>query len=789
MKISLNWLNEILDSKLEAKTLEEILTSRGIEVENIEDKSFNNIVVGQIIKKEKHPDADKLSLLTVDVLTEKLQIVCGASNMKEQDKVLVALVGAKLPNGLEIKKSKIRGVESFGMCCSTSELGLSNESSGIMILESGVKTGDSANKVLNADVILDLAISPNRGDLLSHFGVAREIASFLNKKIDFSYKKKSEYNFLKNHLKVKIDSDLCPRYIGRVFKNIKIKKSPEWLVNKLSSIGLRSINNIVDITNYIMHEMGQPLHAFDLSKIEGGINVRTSKEEELELLDGSVSKLKSNDLVIADDKKVLAVAGIMGGNHSSINESTKDIFLECAIFNPSSVRLTARRLNLSTDSSFRFERGVDYSLMTDVVERATDLIVELADCDEVSELIDIIKIKNKEVKIDFDKADLSSFLGFSIEDEKIISLLRSLGFVYEKGSFIVPSYRNDVRIKEDIYEEIARLYGFDNIPINIPLFKLDTNFNDKYDNLGSDLRTLLKNLGYLETINYSFVPKEFNEILGESESISLINPISENMKYMRTSLIPSLLENIRYNFNRRNLNIKIFEIGKIYFSKGEFKKPRYDETVAREENHICGVLTGNVLDNLDWSGKEEKLSFYHLKGEVNLLLKSLKIPNWDFIDSKTKYLHPGFSSDIKCCGKICGFLGKVHPNIAKHFDLEDVYIFDLNLDLIKDFYNSNTYFKEIPKFPSVRRDVSFLISEKISNREIIDFIKKLKISDIYDFNVFDLYRGEGIEKGLKSMTYYFIFSNNEKTLTDKEVDQNMDNIIKNLKREFLVEIR
>ena len=811
MRISLNWLGTFLDiDKSKAVLIADSLTNRGIEVEAIEfqGKGLEKVVVGKIITKDKHPNADKLSVLSVDVGKETLQIVCGASNMKAGDKVAVSLVGAVLPNGLTIKKSKIRDVESSGMCCSTSELALSKESSGIIILPENVKVGIPAAEALSLDdVFIDVATPPNRGDVLGYIGIAREVASILGQKVNYPVTDVKATAKGTGGLEVEIKDERCHRYIGRLIKGVKIKPSPDWMVRRLDAAGLRSINNIVDITNYVMLETGHPLHAFDLRHVsDSKIIVRSAKEnEKIKLLDETEKKLKASDMMITDPKKVLAIAGVMGGIESGISDDTTDIIIECACFDPSAIRLTSKFHNILTDSSYRFERGADVGFMRQVMERTTALYKELADPKDIYESVDVISNKRSDRVVELTAKSASDFIGIDITDTEIEKLLTPIGFnISKKGSALsitVPSFRNDVTMKVDIYEEIARLNGYDKIPAELPPVVISAEFNDgtNDERLKNNIRNILKGFGYLETITYSFVPDNYHTLLGFSDNdvIKLKNPITETMKVMRASLVTSMLESVRYNFNQRNMDLRFFEIGRTYLSiKNAGQRPSPTETVANEQEYVCGVCTGNIVDTADWTRgtKPEGCDFYIVKGEIFALLTGLRVPNFEFVDinpEKAKYLHPGASCAIKCCGKECGYIGKVHPDLAHKFDLgdSDLYIFELAFDHLRLVANAGMSSKDLPKFPLIRRDLSFMVPIEIRDAQIRTSIKKAGALSLKDYGVFDLYKGKGIPEGQKSMAYYFVFGSDERTLSDSEVDGSMLKIIDGLKKEFLINIR
>lgn len=813
MKFSINWLKDFIEvDNSQAEFIADSLTNRGIEVESIEaqGKGLDNIVVGQIITKQKHPDADKLSLLSVDVAKETLQIVCGASNMKEGDKVAVSLIGAKLPNGLEIKKTKIRGVESFGMCCSLTELKMAEDSDGIIILPKDAKVGAPITEALELDdVIIDIATAANRGDILGMLGISREVGSILGKKPELKFKDTVQYQKEHGPLAVEIQDKRCRRYIGRYIEGVKIKPSPRWMCKKLEAVGLRPINNLVDITNYVMYELGQPLHVFDARMVSGKkIIVRSAREgEKIKLLDGTEKALLSKDLLITDEKHPLAIAGVMGGEDSGVFDSTTDVILECAYFDPSSIRVTAKKHGISTDSSYRFERGVDYDLMRDVVERATLLIKELGEPDKIYEPLDVIADAKKNRSIKISARAAADFLGMEIDPGVIVACLKSIGFeaVSNQDSINVeiPSWRGDVTLQADIYEEVVRVYGYDKVPAELPPVAVSPDFENlpNIDVVNSRARHSLKGLGYLEAITYTFVPDTYHGIMGykDDEVIKVLNPIAETMKVMRVSMIPGLLNAVKNNFNHRNMDLKLFEIGKTYHPKREQDnygdRPSPSQSIAGEQGVLCMVLCGNVNEKENWKAqKDRKVDFYTAKGDLNSLLENLRVPSYELQPLKNgeaRYLNPGAAATIKCCGRPCGYIGKLHPEMNDKFDLEgaDIYLIELHLDVLKDVFGSTPVFKELPKFPNIRRDLSFISDLKVNDADIMQAIKKARVAGLKEYGVFDLYKGKGVPEGKKSMAYMFIFGSDERTLTDTEVDGSMKIVSELLKSEFSIEIR
>jgi len=813
MKISLKWLRDFVDIDLDnAMVLADGLTNRGLEIEGVvsQGKGLEHVVVGKIQEKQKHPDADKLSVLKVNIGSDVLQIVCGASNMKEGDKVAVALVGANLPNGMEIKRSKIRGVESCGMCCSMSELKLAEESNGIIILNGDPRPGSFVTDAMQLDdVIFEVATPPNRGDLHGMLGIAREVSALVERPLmqkTVAVVKSDDKS--SGGLNVEIKDKRCRRYIGRYIKGVKVKQSPEWLAKRLEAVDLRPINNLVDITNYVMLELGHPLHVFDAAQVNNKkIIVRSAVDkEEITLLDGNKKTLSSKDMLICDDKRALAVAGVMGGLDSGITGNTVDVIVECAYFEPSAIRATSKSIGVVSDSSFRFERGVDFDFMQSVVERTTALIKELAEAEAVYEMVDVVAEPKKPFAITISEQAVSDFLGVHVKENIIIQKLEAIGFKVkpEKGilNVTVPMFRGDVTMPADISEEISRLVGYNSIPSELPLVTIDPNFKVMSEGveLKQKLRYIMKGLSYNEAITYSFVPENFPALCGDSNDsvISVKNPITDAMKVMRTDMLPSLLEAVRYNFNRRNLDIKLFEIGKTYKKKEKFgERPAPDVTPAEERTFLCCIATGRNVDSEDWTrNKGEKIDFYTMKGEVSSLLEALRVPNFEFVMPKEEdkvfiKAHPGMSSIIKCCGRPCGIVAKAHPGLVDKFDLEgtEVYFFELDLDVLKGLYNATPYFKEIPRFPTVRRDLSFLVSDNIKNEAVNAFLRKARVANLKEYGIFDLYKGKGVPEGKVSVAYYFVFGDDERTLTDTEVDTSMAAVMDGLKKEFLIEIR
>jgi phenylalanyl-tRNA synthetase beta chain len=756
MLISLEWLKEYVEINEDVKELENALTMIGQEVEAIEEQGqhLDNVVVGHIVEYGQHPDADKLSLLKVNVGEETpLQIICGAPNHKLGDKVIVAKIGAVLPGNFKIKKAKVRGVESCGMLCSEAELGMGTDGDGIVILSEDASIGEDIRIHLGLDdVIFELEITPNRPDCLSHIGIAREVAAYYERKVKYPA---SDIRTLTGPAGIVVninDDKRCTRYSTRILKNVKVEESPEWLKRRLKAIGLRPINNIVDVTNYIMFEYNQPMHAFDHSKLEGSkIIVREAeKGEKITTLDGEERELNNSELVIADEAKAVAIAGIMGGKNTEVDENTTDILLEVAYFTPENIRKTSKTLGLSSDSSYRFERGIDRDNTLVVLERASSLIQSITNCDVVGEYTDVYTdpYTTREVSLDINR--LNKFVGKEIELDTVGKILNNLNMQIKnrgenKISVTPPSYRNDITRSADLYEEIIRMYGFENIEDKMPVENIKAGVVDEEFQTTDTSKKHLRDMGLQEVINYSFIPRGILEKLKvEAETIDIKNPINEDMVTLRPTLMYGLLTNIKDNFNRNINDLKIFEVSRT-FTKAE--------TLADEVVKVGIALAGREERSL-WDAKPEAYDFYDLKGCVETYLKDMGMTRYQLKRTENKSYHPGRAVDILVGRDYVGTFGEIHPDVAETMSIsrEKVYLAELELAKIVKYGKTKIKYEKIVKYPAVNRDLAILMDRDKLVGDMLGDIKKSS-NIIEGVNLFDIYEGEKVEADKKIGSY------------------------------------
>ena len=752
MLISLNWLKQYIDlDGIKIKEMENALTMIGQEVEKIEvlGENLENVVTAQIIEKEMHPDSDHLTICKVDNGKEILQIVCGAPNHKAGDKVVLAQVGAKLDENFVIKKGKIRGVESNGMLCSEEELKIGKNSDGIMILPEDTPVGVPMKEYLGInDTVFELEITPNRPDCLSHIGIARELGAYYGKEVkypNFEINAESEEKTA-DSISVEItDSNLAKRYVARIIKNVTVKESPKWLKERVESIGIRSINNIVDVSNFIMMELNQPNHAFDLDKIEGGkIVVRAGLEnEKLVTLDEQERELNSDDIVISDGVKAVALGGVMGGENSQITENTKNILLEVANFNSQNVRKTSRRLTLSSDSSYRFERRVDEENAVNVINRLANLIQEVAGGEILSYAVDNYPVpyEKKRATLNFER--LNRFVGKVIPRETVIGILTRLEIeVVDNGenlTLTAPSWRDDLENEQDYFEEIIRMYGFDNIENILP--KLDISEQPVIDTtkLSTQVKLIAANAGLKEVINYSFVPKDAMEKIKytnvpQENLIDVLKPITEDFVTLRPTLLYSLIKNAKDNINRNITNIRFFEVSRT-FEKAE--------ELAKEEVKL-GIILAGENDKTLWNPKPVPYDFYDLKGIVEEIFAQLKFNNYIIKRSEQSQFHPGRSVDVFVGRELIGSFGEIHPDVLENFDLgkTSVLVGEFNIDLIQKYISKKINYQGIVKYPAVPRDFAFVMKEEILVGDVLKTIQKID-KKIEKVELFDIYQGAG----------------------------------------------
>lgn len=808
MKISYNWLKQFIKTDWTPEQTAELLTDLGLEVEGIETYQsvkggLEGVVIGKVLKCIKHPNADKLKITTVDVGEEtSLQIVCGAPNVAAGQKVPVATIGTTLytPEGESwtIKKGKIRGEESHGMICAEDELGLGSSHDGIMVLDDSYKVGTLAADVfeIENDIVFEIGLTPNRADAMSHLGVARDLrAGMLHKDIFLELITPSVSAFHTDNRLLKIDVDvknkeLAPRYCGVTISGIKVEDSPSWLQHRLKAIGLSPINNIVDATNYVLHDLGQPLHAFDAVKITGNkIVVKTVKEgTKFTTLDGIERTLSGEDLMICDTEKPMCIAGVFGGFHSGVSQSTTSIFLESAYFNPVSIRKSAKRHGLNTDASFRFERGIDPNLTELALKRAALLIQEVAGGEISSDIVDFYpnKIEDFQVRLSFDNAKM--LIGEEIPKDVIKSILTSLEIkvnnVTETGlGLTVPAYRNDVQREADIIEEILRVYGYNNIKTTEKLNASISNtsrFEDyKIQNI---VGNQLVSQGFYEILANSLTTPNYislSDQLKKEHNITILNPLSNDLSVLRQSLLFSGLEALSYNLNRKQLDLKLFEFGKTY----------HDFNGQRIENkHLTVFATGNQTTD-SWLSSNKKSEFFYLKGTIFSILERLGISRVQESPLNNDLFSEGLELGLGKM-KLVNF-GLVKKSILKHFDIsQDVVFADFNWDTILDMVKRNKIsFKATPKYPEVRRDFALLLDDKVSFKDIHSIANRTEKQLLKNVILFDVYQGENLPQGKKSYAVSFTLQDENKTLTDKQIDKIMKNLQGNFENELGAELR
>lgn len=809
MKISYNWLSKYIKTDLELENIGEILTDIGLEVEGIEktsgiDTDFNKVFVGEVKSCEQHPDADKLKVCKVSVgEDEDLNIVCGAPNVATGQKVIVATHGAILhPTGsekpLKIKKGKIRGQVSQGMLCAGDELGIDDNHDGIMILQDNCVVGANPKDYLesNEDYCIEIGLTPNRADAMSHYGVARDLKAYFDyHQIDYTWNDiDSELLTSENFdvFDISVHSDKCYRYEGISLNNISISESPEWLQDNLRSIGIEPINNIVDISNYVMHDMGQPLHIFDLNKIEGNkIVVRQAEEgEKITTLDQNEVELITEDLLICDENKVLCIAGVMGGLSSSVTEATTSIFIESAFFEPVSVRKTAKRHGFHTDASFRFERGIDINTVTLGLERAVKLIQEICPEAEITSAPSLHYNNHiEDFEFDFSQDKCRTLIGKDISNSEIQNVLKALNISFVQNgnnilSLKVPSFRNDVTREVDIVEEILRIIGYNSIEIPTQ-FKASLEIYDGINEheVYNKIADTLAGNGFNEAMNNSLTKSSYLDLFTEFKSenaIEILNPLSQDLSFMRQSLLPGLLENTVYNFNRQNTSVRLFEFGKTY--------NKFNDTYTEDKK--LSLLISGEFKTSNWKENKEVSNFYHLKATLELVLEKLGL-----LDS-AKQKENNFSGyfdgvTYKVKKKDIASIGIVNPKLSKQIGLKKHQAFyaELNWDAIIALLSDKIIFKDVPKFPSVSRDLALVMDKNVNFSQIQNIAFESDKKILTDVEIFDVYTGDKIDENKKSYAISFRFQNPEQTLVDKQVDQSILKIYNNLQKRLGLVLR
>ena len=793
MRVSENWLREWVNPDVDTQQLAHTLTMAGLEVDGIEPAAakFSGVVTGKVLEVEPHSDAKKLHVCQVDDGKGNVNtVICGAANVRKDLVVAYAKVGAVLPNNFKIEPKELRGVESFGMLCSASELGLAESSQGIMELPEDIEIGaDVYTHFALDDQVIDIDLTPNRSDCLSIQGVAREVSALLNKPLQKDFSVNDTKATSQSSFPVSIQAKQeCPRYVGRVIEGVSgATQSPLWMQEKLRRAGVRSINAITDITNFVMLEMGQPMHAFDLDKLNESVVVRfAEKAEKLELLDGQTIELAADELVIADATQALALAGVMGGQNSAIQENTSRVFLESASFKPETIAGKARRHGLHTDSSHRFERGVDPALSEQAIERATQLILELVggDAGPITCVEDLAALPRPEpIVLVYSKVE--SLLGIKLNIEEVKSLLERLHCQVRIDNdqlyVIPPSYRFDLAIDVDLIEEVARLVGYENIPADVKALAINTTSMVEENQLDS-MKAALVSRGFHEVITFSFVDQEIeNQLHHGNASKKLANPISQELSVMRSSVWPGLIKTAQHNLHRQQPRVRIFE-----------QALQFQNTADGLKQLPClsGLAVGDCEPE-QWGSSSRKIDFYDLKGDVESLLtiSSLPVEQVSFKSAEDAALHPGQSANILFNNIVVGRVGKLHPRVQSALDIDPaVYLFELQLDaLIKK--SSANVFQAISKYPSNRRDITMIVNENVNAGEIRSNIEQMNIACLQSFEVFSIYKGKGVPETKKSVSLSLILQEFSRTLTDKEIEQTVLLIISQLEDKVGAEIR
>jgi phenylalanyl-tRNA synthetase beta chain len=796
VKFPESWLRSFVDPKIPTRELARVLTMGGLDVESVEPvaPAFDKVVVGQVLQAAKHPNADRLTLCKVDVGGgTTLAIVCGAPNVVAGMKAPVALLGARLP-GMEIKQAKVRGVESSGMLCSAKDLGLSQDHSGLLVLPVDAQPGADVRRVLDLDDrLITLKLTPNRGDCLSLRGIAREV-SVLTATPLFVPAVAPAKAVLDEKRKILLqDAAACPLYCGRIIRAVNVKaRTPDWMVRRLERCGMRSISAIVDITNFVMLELGQPLHAFDNRAIEGDVVVRRARKgEHLRLLNGQEIELSSDVLLIADTRKPLALGGIMGGEASAVSGSTAEVFLEAAWFNPSAVAGRARRFALSSDAAFRFERGVDFAATPEAIERATQLIFDVCggEAGPISEAAAALPQRNP-VRLRTSRA--SKIIGVQFSDEQIAGLLERLQLLHARsgGEFTVtpPSYRFDLEIEEDMVEEIARLHGYDNIPSRPPRAALAMLPAPEGRRTLSELKRILVDREYFEVVNFSFVEAQWeSDFCGNAEPIALENPIAAQLDVMRSSLVGSLVANLRFNLARKVDRVRVFEAARCFLRSSGDEDPREPARALagyHQPLRIGGLAYGPAAAE-QWGVPARPVDFYDVKGDVEALLAPREAR---FAPLAHPGLHPGRAASVRLGGAAIGWLGELHPRWQRKYDLPQAPVL-FELDVAGLAAVDMPRYREISKFPPVIRDRSMEFDEGIAVSSILEELAQNRPPLVQNIRLFDFYRGKGVQGGRKSLAFRVVMQDTARTLTDAEVDAAMAQLTELLAAKFGAKLR
>ncbi|WLR44138.1 phenylalanine--tRNA ligase subunit beta [Bacillus carboniphilus] len=801
MYVSYKWLEQYVDLLgISPSDLAEKITRSGIEVESVEtlNEGIKGVVIGHVLEKNQHPDADKLNVCLVDIGGEDaVQIVCGAPNVDKGQKVIVAKVGAVLPGNFKIKKAKLRGEQSHGMICSLQELGVEGKlvakeyAEGIFVFPENVEVGADALAQLHLDdTVLELGLTPNRADALSMLGVAHEVAAILDKEVSYP---PTEHQAVEKRTDATVavsveDAEANPLYIAKVVENVKIAPSPLWLQARLMAAGIRPHNNVVDITNFILLEYGTPLHAFDYDRISSKeVLVRFAKQgESLTTLDEVERTLSSDQLVITDGREPIALAGVMGGANTEVQSDTTNVLIEAAYFNPESIRRSVKAHNLRSEASTRFEKGIDPSRVRLAAERAAKLLQELAGGSVLKGSVEVDTYDWKVNTVTTTVGKVNATLGTNITQEEVSDIFRRLQFdveiIGEKVIVHVPSRRGDISIEEDLIEEVARLYGYDNIPTTLPVGERTPGQLTTYQQKRRKVRRFLEGAGLYQAITYSLSSEQRAKqfALEDSELTKLALPMSEDRSALRLSLIPHLIEALKHNIARQSEKVALFEIGSVFLKENE---------TLTEKERLSGALTG-LWESHPWQGEKKPLDFFVAKGIVDGVLQTLNVLDLvEYKQAKRQGLHPGRTAEIIFDGKLIGYIGQLHPTVQKEHDLQETYVFELALESLMNVIVPELEYKAIPKYPSISRDIALVVDQKVVAGDLEEQIRVTGGNLLKKVSIFDVYEGEHLPEGKKSIAYRLTYLDPQKTLTDEEVTSKHEKVLKVLEEKFAATLR
>ncbi len=808
MQVSIKWLNDYIKFNETAEELADKYTMSGVPVENVirADEGLDKVVTGRIEKLEAHPDSDHLQICQMNVgEPELIQIITGAQNVAEGQVVPVAMVGAHLPNGLHIKKGKLRGLPSNGMLCSAEELKMDltklteEEKNGIYILPADTPVGVPAKDVLGLDdVVLEFELTANRADCFSVVGLVREAAVLTGNEPyypEISVKEDDEAKAA-DMIKIGIESDLCDRFAARVIKNVKVGPSPEWMQQRLEGAGIRAINNVVDVTNFVMVELGQPMHAYDYDEIAGhSLTARLAKEgENLHTLDDSSRIAKGTELVIADSEKPAGLAGVMGGLESEVTEKTTTIVLEAASFNGASIRRTSRACGLHSEASGRFERGVDVTAIPRALDRACQLLQEMGACTVTQGMVDVYPKQKEQTEIHYTAEQINARLGTQLSASKMMEILTSLGFAVqtEGEGFVakVPTWRNDCICMEDLSEEVSRIYGFDNIAPTLPWGAVMQGKQSPRQDFIDKIKEILVGLGMTEELSFSFTNTDLLDkmlVPADSElrkAVPIMNPLTDDYPLVRTSLLTSIMENAVRNFSRKNMDLRLFDVAPVFFPK-QLPVTEQPEEVVK----LVGLMTGR-RNTVGWNQTNDMIDFYDMKGLVEELLASLSISKYTVEAGEHFALHPGKTALFKKGREVIATLGELHPQAAENFGIKQkVYLFEMDVEVLMKYTAKNFHFDSLPKFPATSRDLAIVVDKDAEAGKIEQVIMKNGGKHFKSVTLFDVYTGEHVAEGKKSLAFNLQFQSKDKTLTDEEADTAFNNILKAVEKQFGAELR